>query len=117
VALPTDRRPEESQAVSTAWRRVGASLLSCHPDWASWSSFAGHDQRADRTGTRNAHEASAQLVLAYDGEHDFVQPDVLLSQRLTCAQHAVDERGDQLVTCHQLAHPRVEFGAAKPCRV
>jgi hypothetical protein len=42
-----------------------------------------------------------------------VQPDV----RLTCAQHAVDERGDQLITCHQLAHLRVEFGAGTPCRV
>jgi hypothetical protein len=30
VALPTDRRPAESQAVPTAWRRMGASLLSCH---------------------------------------------------------------------------------------
>ena len=30
VALPTDRRPAESQAVSTAWRRAGACLLSCH---------------------------------------------------------------------------------------
>jgi hypothetical protein len=55
--------------------------------------------------------------LAYDREHDFVQPDVLLSQRLTCAQHAVDERGDQLITFHQLAHPRVEFGAVRTCRV
>jgi hypothetical protein len=30
VALPTDRRPAESQAMSMAWRRAGASLLSCH---------------------------------------------------------------------------------------
>jgi hypothetical protein len=61
-------------------------------------------------------EASAQLVLAHDLEHYVVQPDVLLPQRPTCAQHAVGQQGDQRIICHQLAHPRLEFAAANPAK-
>jgi hypothetical protein len=104
---PTAHR-KLSHVNGLAARSTAAFILpSCHPAiligrvvFVCWPR-----QRAERTGTRNANEPSAKLVLAYDREHDFVQPDVLLPLRLTCAQHAVDERGDQLITCHQSGAP------------
>jgi hypothetical protein len=50
VALPTDRRPAESQAMSMAWRRAGASLLSCPPNWSvSYASNPAHSSTPRRS--------------------------------------------------------------------